>query len=162
MKKEYKKTIKEFEHDYDRKTTRKLSDVKEFFTNKKDVEKALKKRNPVLYEVFIKEFFPIDLGLTVVNPGNIKKEYFHTKGHIHKAKTPEFYILIEGKGDLLIQKKGKPKVIHLKQGKIALIPEGYAHRLINTGRKQMKTLTIYHQKSRPNYKVKFKKTLSKK
>ncbi len=157
MKKEYKKTIREFEHDYDRKIKRKLSDVKNFFKNKKDVEELLQKKNPIIYEVFIKEFSPVYLGLTVINPGSIKKEYFHTKGHIHKAKTPEFYILIEGKGELLIQKRGKLKTIHLQQGKITLIPEGYAHRLINTGRKKMKTLTIYHQKSRPSYKVKFKK-----
>ena len=45
----------------------------------------------------------------------------------------------------------------MKKGKIALIPEGYAHRLVNTGNKKLKVLTIYHEDSKPSYNVKFKK-----
>jgi len=160
--KNYNKTIREFEKKYDKKSTRKLKDLVGFFKDNKEAENILKKKNPIVYEVFIKEFPPINLGLTVINQGNIKGEYFFTKGHIHKRKIPELYILLEGKGDLLLQsKRGKPHVTHLKKGKIALIPEGCAHRIANIGRKKLKVLTIYHEDSKPDYSVVFKKRFMK-
>jgi len=157
----YQGTIRKFEKNYEKKSSRTLKDLQSYFRDKKEVQKILKKKNPVIYSVFIKELSPIDLGLTVINPGNISGEYFFTKGHMHKKKTPEFYILLEGKGELLIQ-KGKLKVIDLKKGEIALILKKYAHRLINTGSKKLKVLTIYDQKSKPDYKIKFKKRFFKK
>lgn len=159
--KNYQKTIRKFEKVYEKKSVRKLSDMKGFFKDEKAFEEILKKKNPELYSVFIKEFSPMMMGLTVINPGVVGKEFYFTKGHIHKKLTPEFYILLEGKGELLIQ-KDKPKVIKLKLGEITLIPERYAHRLINTGRKKLKVLTIYHEDSKPDYKVKFKKRFFKK
>tara|TARA_Y100000310_G_scaffold91480_2_gene88858 strand:+ start:12342 stop:12833 length:492 start_codon:yes stop_codon:yes gene_type:complete len=158
MKNDYSKTIKKFEKGFEKKTTRKLKDVVGFFKDKKEVEKILKTGNPILYEVFIKEFPPINLGLTVINSGTVGKEYYFTKGHIHKKKTPEFYILLDGKGELLLRKRsGKRKIIHLKKGEVALIEKGYAHRLVNIGRKKLKVLTIYHEDSKPDYSVIFKK-----
>ena len=159
--KNYKKTIRNFEKNYEKKSARKLSDMKGFFKDKNAVKKVLSKKDPILYNVFIKEFSPINLGLTVINPGAVGKEFYFTKGHVHKKKTPEFYILLEGTGKLLIQ-KNKPKTIKLERGKIALIPKGYAHRLINTGRKKLKVLTVYHEDSKPDYSVKFKKRFLKK
>ena len=156
--KSYNKTIKEFEKKFDKKSTRNLKDLIGFFKDNKSVNKILEKKNPVIYEVFIKEFSPIDLGLTVVNPGNINGEFFFTKGHIHKKKIPEFYILLDGKGVLLLKKRlGKGKSCNLKKGKIALIPKGYAHRIANTGKTKLKVLTIYHEDSQPDYSVVFKK-----
>ena len=154
--KTYKKTIRNFEKDFEKKSVRKLSGLKNNFLHKEEVQKILKRKDPIVYEVFIKDFPPISLGLTVINPGSIKKEFYFTAGHIHKGKTPEFYILLEGKASLLIQ-RGKSKTIDMKKGKIALIPEGYAHRLVNTGNKKLKVLTIYHEDSKPSYNVKFKK-----
>ncbi|MCH7850755.1 MAG: hypothetical protein IH845_03885 [Nanoarchaeota archaeon] len=55
------------------------------------------------------------MGLTVINPGVIKNEFYFTKGHIHKKLTPEFYILLDGKGELLIQKAKKSKKIKLEK-----------------------------------------------
>ena len=114
-------------------------------------------KNKVIYETFTDKFSPINLTLTVISSGTIGKEYFFTKGHIHRKKVPEFYISLEGKGKLLMQKQSKVKVIDLKKGEIALIPVGYGHRLINTGNKKLKVLTIYDQESKPDYHIKFKK-----
>ena len=82
-----------------------------------------------------------------------------TNGHIHTKNAPEFYILYDGSGKLILQKgkKGKGKVVVLKKGKITYIPKGYAHRLANTGRKKMKVLTIYHEQTKADYDVRFKK-----
>ena len=152
----YKKTIKEFEKHKSK--ARKLKDVAAWYSDKKAITEELKKKkNKVIYETFTDKFSPINLTLTVVHPGTVGKEYYMTKGHIHKKKVPEFYILLEGKGKLLIQSSSRVKVIDLKKGEIALIPVGYAHRLINTGNKKLKVLTIYDQKSKPDYSIKFKK-----
>ena len=147
----YKKTIHNFEKKPDEVHTITLADMKKAYKNN------LQTNNPIIYQTFIKKFPPIQLGLTVINAGTINKEFFMTRGHIHAKKTPEFYILLEGKGILLMQKADKPKVIDLKKGEVVLIPEGYAHRLINNGKKKLKVLTIYHEDSKPNYNVEFKK-----
>ena len=152
----YKKTIRYFEKQ--KGEARKLKDVVNWYSDKEAVEKELNKNpNKIVYETFTDEFTPINLTLTVIHPGVVGKEYYMTKGHIHRKKTPEFYILLDGKGKLLIQKQSKTKVIDLKKGEIALIPVGYAHRLVNTGRTKLKVLTIYDQESKPDYEIKFKK-----
>jgi glucose-6-phosphate isomerase, archaeal len=156
---DYKKTIREFEKHKSK--SRKLKDVGKWYSDQGAVGRELKKGNRIIYETFTDKFSPIELTLTVVHPGTVGKEFHMTKGHVHGKKVPEFYILLEGKGKLLIQ-KGKPKVIELKKGEIALIPVGYAHRLVNDGRKDLKVLTIYDQASRPDYHIKFKKRFFKK
>jgi len=159
----YKKTINKFERKPEEKGTRKLKDIENRFVDKEEVKKILEdKGNLEIYEMYTKTFSPIKLTLTVVNPGTIDREFYLTKGHIHKNKTPEFYILLEGKGSLVLQKAGKSKEVKLKKGKIALIPEGYAHRLANTGNKKLKVLTIYHENSKPDYHLRFKKRVYKK
>ncbi|MCH8945644.1 MAG: cupin domain-containing protein [Nanoarchaeota archaeon] len=153
---DYKKTIRKFEKLKSK--SRKLKDVIQWYSDKKVFEKELKKKkNKIIYETFTDKFSPINLTLTVVHPGTVGKEYYMTKGHIHRKKVPEFYISLEGKGKLLMQKQSKVKVIDLKKGEIALIPVGYGHRLINTGNKKLKVLTIYDQESKPDYHIKFKR-----
>ncbi len=147
-----KNTIKNFEKNFDRRIEVKLENMKNSFKNISNIEE-----NPIIYEVFIKKYSPINLGLTVLNSGTINGEYYMTRGHIHKKSTPEFYILLEGKGILFLQNRDKTKTIKLKKNKITLIPESYAHRLINAGNEKLKTLTIYDETSMPNYKVGFKK-----
>jgi glucose-6-phosphate isomerase len=122
----------------------------------------LLKKDAVVYETFTKSDSPMKYTLTVVHPGTVGKEFFMTKGHVHGNKTEEFYILLEGKGKLVLQKAGKVRVVDLKKGKIALIKPGEAHRLVNTGNKDLKVHTIYHEDSRPNYSVKFRKIFMKK
>jgi glucose-6-phosphate isomerase len=154
----YEKTIRKFERGYDKKKTVKLSKIAHRFCDKEVVAKELKK-DPVLYEVFIKDYSPMQMGLTVICPGLIGKEDYMTNGHIHTKNAPEFYILLEGSGKLILQKgkSGKSKTIALSKGRVAYIPNGFAHRLANTGRKKMKVLTIYHEDTGASYDVDFKK-----
>ncbi len=154
MSRTFNGTVKEFEGE--KAEARMLSDLKGYFSDAEAYEEVLKRGDKIVYETFTKSYSPMKLTLTVINPGKIGKEFYFTKGHIHKKKTPEFYVLMEGKGVLLIQ-RGKPKIVKLKKGEIALIPEDYAHRLINVGKKKLKVLTIYHENSKPDYGVKFKK-----
>lgn len=147
----YKSTIRQIENNPDKKVIITLKDLALSFKNSSNLEE-----NQIIYKVFIKRFSPINLGLTVINSGTINKEFYMTRGHIHTKETPEFYILLEGKGILLIQ-KDRSKSIKLRKGEIFLIPEAYSHRLINIGNKKLKVLTIYYENAKPNYNIKFKK-----
>ncbi len=153
----YISTIKSLEREYNKKVTVKLKDLEGSFKDISNIE-----GNPVIYKVFIKKYSPINLGLTILNSGSVNREFYMTRGHVHKKQSPEFYILMEGKGILLIQKRSIIKKIVLEKGQIALVPEDYAHRLINVGKEKLKALTIYDETSMPNYKVKFRKRFFKK
>ena len=150
------KTIESFNKHHDERYERKLKDLHGIFKDREAYEKEIKK-NPIIYELYTKNLSPIRNTLTVIYPGKIGKEFYMTRGHIHKNKTPEFYILLEGKGILLMQNSEKVKVIKMKLGKIELIPKGYAHRIINNGNEKLKVLTIYREHNNPNYKIKFKR-----
>jgi len=84
-----------------------------------------------------------------------------TKGHKHKKPTKEIYILLSGKGKLIIQGK-KAKVFNLKKNKTYILPKNAGHRLINTGNKKLEVLTIYEKKAGHNYNFKFTKRFFKK
>lgn len=157
MKNKFKTTARELEK-YGKHGIRTLKNMEKMFFNEDEVKRILKQGgNPVIYETFVKSFYPMDLGLTVLNAGQIGKEFYFTKGHVHRAGTEEFYILLEGTGLLILQKDRKIKKLNLSKGRLILIPRGYAHRLINNGKKKLKVLTIYHENSKPDYSVKFRK-----
>jgi len=139
----YKKVISDFEKNFDLKKVRK---EKEVFGS----------GIGIVYSVFVRKFGPLNMDLTVVEAGKFGKEFYRTKGHIHRQKnTPEFYVLLEGEG-ILVLKKGKiPKKIKMKKGEINLVESGWAHRIVNLGRKKLKVLTSYSSGSKPNYKVRF-------
>jgi len=130
---------------------RKLKDMQNRYKN-------INNNNPekIIYKVYIKDFKTFELGLTIIEPGKINKEFFMTKGHKHLKKRKEIYILLEGKGKLLIENK-KIKIINLKKDKPTIIPSNSGHRLINTGKTKMKVITIYSKDAGHNYNFKFKK-----
>ena len=156
---DFTKTINVIEKYSSKSKTKKIKNVLKWYKdpNVKDSEK-----NKIVYQVFVKEFLPLNIALTVINPGNVNGEYFMTKGHIHKSPKEEFYVMLEGRGILLLQKGSKSRVIHLKKGELVLIEKWYAHRLINTGNKKLEVLTVYHEGSNPSYNIKFKKRFFKK
>ncbi len=137
--------LKEF---YDRIKTRKYNEMSERFRDKI-------KGNPVIYKVYIKDFGDFEYGLTVINPGKIGKEFYMTKGHKHKKPVGELYILIKGKGTLLIKKGSVKRGINLRKNKVYSIPKNAGHRLINTGKEELQVLTIYSKKAGQDYNFSF-------
>jgi len=111
----------------------------------------------LIYEVFVKVIDFVNLAVTVIEPGKVSGEFFMTRGHRHRKQSPEFYVLLEGKGKLLVEKDGKSRVVELKKNGIALMPAGYSHRLINNGRQRLKVLTIFNENSGRSYGVEFRK-----
>lgn len=144
---------------YDKLVIRKFKDMSDKYKNIKGI-----KGNPLIYKVYIKDFITFEYGFTVINPGSINGEFFMTKGHRHKKASREIYILMSGKGRLLIQSKknkNKTQVINLKKNKIYIIPGNSGHRLINTGNKKLEVLTIYPKIAGHDYNFKFKKRIFK-
>ncbi|MCK5449646.1 cupin domain-containing protein [Candidatus Pacearchaeota archaeon] len=132
----------------DKKIVRKYADMKERFLLEV-------KGNPLLYTVYIKDFETFETGLTVIESGKIGKEYFMTKGHRHKKPIEEVYMLIEGKGELLIKEKNKIRKINMKKGKVYFIPGKSGHRLINTGKNRLEVFTIYSKNGGYDYGFEF-------
>ena len=85
----------------------------------KDMEGSYKEKlesgNPTIYRVYIKDYGDFEEGLTVINPGCVGKEYFMTKGHRHVKAMAEIYMLVSGKGKLLVQEGKKVNVMDLKK-----------------------------------------------
>jgi glucose-6-phosphate isomerase len=134
----------------DKKVLIRLRDMKTFFSDKKAVNKRLKE-NPLIYTVLIKELKEIEYAITIIESGEIGKEHFMTRGHYHKKAYPEIYILVKGKGILLLQNK-KFEKIRMRKGKAIYVHPKYAHRAVNMGWKKLEFLSIYSPKSGHNYK----------
>jgi glucose-6-phosphate isomerase len=139
----------------DRILVRKYKDMQDSYKTK------LEKQNPVIYKVYIKDYGDFEEGLTIINPGIVGKEYFMTKGHRHIKVAPEIYILIAGKGKLIIQEK-TTKIIDMKKNKLYHIPGKSGHRLVNVGKAPLEVLTIYGKNAGHDYSFKFKKSILKK
>jgi glucose-6-phosphate isomerase len=148
--------FKDLKKHYDEITVRKYKDMEDVFKVK------LPKGNPILYKVYIKEYGDFLEGLTVINPGTVGKEYYMTRGHRHVKPMAEIYILISGKGKLLIQEGTKVKTIDMKKNVLYHVPATSGHRLVNTGPKPLEVMTIYGKNSGHDYKYKFKKSIFKK
>lgn len=160
--KELVKLGHKIEDNYDEKVIRRLSDMETFYRDQKKVDSILEEDNPLIYEVFIKKSDVFNYGVTVIYPGTVDKEYYMTKGHVHEKLSSETYVLIEGSGKLLIQKGDDVQVIDFVKNKEIIVPEGYAHRAINTSNKKLKFLAIYDPECGHDYNVFFKKRFFKK
>ncbi len=143
--------FKNLKKHYDKILVRKYLEISDVF------EKKMSDKNLIIYKVYIKDYGDFKSGLTVINPGKIGREYFMTKGHRHKKISPEIYILISGKGKILINEKGKERLIKMKRNIFYHIPGKSGHRLINTGNSPLEVLTIYGKNVGHDYKFKFKK-----
>lgn len=147
--------FKDLEKHHDRIMVRKYKDMADAFKEK------LSNKNPIMYKVYIKDYGDFEEGLTVINPGVVGKEYFMTKGHRHIKPMAEIYILISGKGKLLIQEKST-QVIDMKKNVLYHVPAKSGHRLVNIGNKPLEVMTIYGKNAGHDYNYKFKKSISKK
>ena len=95
--------------------------------------------DPLIYETFM---WPAGRGatdmllvFTALHPGQIGAEHHHTKGHFHdRPDGPEFVICYAGKGTLeTAPRGGRVRSTAMAGGVHARVPDGHAHRMINTG-----------------------------
>lgn len=152
---------KKLEKEHDEVVIRTLKDMKDKYKDQNEVNDILKQYDPLIYKVFVKKSEDIEYGVTIIYPGTIGKEYYMTKGHNHKLMSQETYILLEGEGKLIIEKDKDCRVLDLKKEEKVVVPEGYAHRTVNTGNTKLKFLAIYDPKAGHDYNTEFKKRLLK-
>ncbi len=96
-----------------------------------------------LYYIFRGEKEKGDLryDITILNPGTLGREYIKTKGHEHKQKLGELYIVLEGKAIFLMQKRRGEIIedvyaVFARKDEIVIIPSGYGHVTYNASLKE--------------------------
>lgn len=74
-------------------------------------------------------------GSTRIEPGQVGREYFMTRGHFHaKRDRGEFYTAVQGEGLLLLMDENRQsRAEEMTSGSLHYIPAYTAHRTINTG-----------------------------
>ena len=93
----------------------------------------------VIYEHIIKESTPeeghLNWGHITLYPGQVKDQYFCTKGHYKVNPDAEEYLLcMQGDGlVMLLSRDGECWCEELEEGSLHKIPAGVARRLINIG-----------------------------
>lgn len=134
-----KKICNQLEKKFDEKLSRTLHGLQSVYQDHREVQRILKKENPLVYEIFIAKRGNIKYGLTIINPGKVGKEYHMTHGYKNKKPYTERCRLIEGQGKLILQGKTQ-KVVNLQPHKPVTIPKNHAHRIVNTGSSKLKVL----------------------
>ncbi len=74
--------------------------------------------------------------ITVLVAGKIGQEFTKTLGHYHRDDRLETYQVLLGEGKMLIQNRDASDVrlLEMKAGETVVVPAGYAHTMINTGK----------------------------
>jgi glucose-6-phosphate isomerase, archaeal len=158
----WQKIAQNLKKNYEKKGERKLKEMKKNYFNQKEVNKILKNNNPIIYKTYTRDFDRDHfITLTVIKKGNIDGEYYMTKGHLHKVPSKEDYILIKGKGVVLMENKKNSKIVNLKKDKKINVPKNYAHRTINNGDENLEFLSIYKKNAGHDYRTEFKRKLFK-
>ena len=85
------------------------------------------------------------MGVTVLHPGKVGREYFMTKGHFHSIlETAEVYYTLRGQGVIMMETpEGKTCVKPLTPGSVLYVPPRWAHRSINTGSEPLCFFFVY-------------------
>ena len=81
--------------------------------------------------------------ITTIPPRMLGQEFVKTKGHYHIGGYQELYIVLEGEGIFLMQKKGEGKIqdvcyVKATKGDRVLVPSFYGHVTINPASKILK------------------------
>ncbi len=136
---------------------RRLSDMAEAFEVRDAVVKLLKEGDPLIYEVYEVEGVPEQTGelvwsTTVLYPGKVGDEYYMTKGHYHRdLNCAEVYLVLTGRGFLLIKDEKGPRALPVQSGSVAHIPPGCAHRMVNTGLSPLVFFAVYPAQAGHDY-----------
>jgi glucose-6-phosphate isomerase len=134
---------------FDNHIERRLSSLRNKFSDETAFEVMLASGDPVIYEVYETRrpevAGELASGLSIVHPGTVGSEYFMTKGHYHKVRdTAEIYYCLQGKGVLLMENEaGDTAVEEFRPGRVVYVTPHWAHRSINTGDQDLITFFVY-------------------
>jgi glucose-6-phosphate isomerase len=138
--------------------TRRLSEMKGQYLDQAAYAEMLNKGDPLLYEVYVNDSMPGDLGelyhgTTILHPGQVGSEYFMTKGHFHAVlETCEVYYCLHGQGFMMMETpEGEWAAEALKPGTVLYVPPRWAHRSINSGKDDLVTFFAYRADAGHDY-----------
>jgi len=121
---------------------RTLSALKGQFLDQKAFETMLTEDDRLIYEVYeIKRpevAGELLMGISIVHPGKVGREFYMTKGHFHTViDTAEVYYCLKGEGYMVMETpEGDTSVEFLSPGKVLYVPPRWAHRSVCTSRQQ--------------------------
>lgn len=133
----------------DKVTPRRLTHLKDYFSDRQTVREVLAKDDPLIYEVWEVEYAGpgrgLSYGMTRLFPGTIGNEYFFTRGHFHSGDLgDEMYVVNSGKGVLLLSTRdGYCETLDLTAGQMVYVPSHLAHRTINIGTEELLFLSVW-------------------
>ena len=95
------------------------------------MERGIEERDGLRYDI------------TRIPPKMLGQEFVRTKGHYHFEGYQELYVVLEGEGIFLMQKKGEGKIedvcyVKAKKGDRLLVPPLYGHVTINPSSETLK------------------------
>jgi glucose-6-phosphate isomerase len=92
-------------------------------------------------------------GNTTLFPGNVKNEYFMTRGHLHSViRSAEFYWGIKGEGVLILMDEHRvTRGERVFPGSLHYISGNTAHRLANTGSDPLTIGACWYSDAGHNY-----------
>ncbi len=129
---------------------RNLSALRGQFLDQETYNQMLSTDDQLVYEVYEVRRPEVQgemlMGVSIVHPGKVGKEFFMTKGHFHSIlDTAEVYYCLRGEGYMVMETpEGDTSVEPLSPGKVLYVPPRWAHRSVCTSRQEdLVTFFIY-------------------
>jgi glucose-6-phosphate isomerase, archaeal len=119
---------------------RRLSALRGQFDDQETYNRMLAEGDRLIYEVYEiarpQVVGELMMGISIVHPGKVGREFFMTKGHFHSVlETCEIYQCLRGEGYMVMETpEGEACVEALAPGKVLYVPPRWAHRSVCTSR----------------------------
>jgi glucose-6-phosphate isomerase len=129
---------------------RRLSSMKGQYSDAPAYEALLAREDTLIYEVYEVRRPEVEgemlMGISIVHPGKVGREFFMTKGHFHTVlATAEVYYCLRGEGCMVMETpEGGTSVEALAPGHVLYVPPRWAHRSVCTSRREdLVTFFVY-------------------
>jgi glucose-6-phosphate isomerase, archaeal len=143
---------------FDNHIQRTLLALKGQFLDQEAYEQLLAEDDRLIYEVYEIKRPEVSgellMGISIVHPGKVGREFNMTKGHFHDVlETSEMYYCLAGEGYMVMENpEGEACVEPLSPGKVLYVPPRWAHRSVCTSRQNdLVTFFVYPAHSGHDY-----------
>jgi glucose-6-phosphate isomerase len=125
---------------YDNHLKRGLSALEGLFQDEQARTARLSRGDAMVYEVYEiagpQLAGELLMGVTVIHPGKVGREFYMTKGHFHSVReTAEVYFCLKGEGMMVMETlEGETAVEPLTPGKVLYVAPCWGHRSVCTSR----------------------------
>jgi glucose-6-phosphate isomerase len=121
---------------------RRLSALRGQFADEASYDRMLASEDSLIYEVYEIKRPEVEgeliMGISIVHPGMVGREFFMTKGHFHTVlQTAEVYYCLRGEGFMVMETpEGQAAVEPLSPGRVLYVPPRWAHRSVCSSRQE--------------------------